>query len=110
MQPTRTMSLLVTLLVLIPATVCPAQPIHASPGLLLAQFDLMPDFVIPLILAIVYTILGIVLFGVCIWLVVRISPFSVRKEIEEDQNVALGIIVGAMILGIALILAAALTG
>ena len=77
---------------------------------LLAQFDMTVDFIIPFILAVVYTVLGIFLFGICIWLVVKIAPFSVRKEIEEDQNVALGIIVGAMILGIAIILAAALTG
>lgn len=86
---------------------------HAAQGTsgpLIAEFDLFGDFVIPFVLAIVYTVLGIILFGICIWFVVRIAPFSVRKEIEEDQNIALGIIVGAMIVGIAIILAAAMTG
>jgi hypothetical protein len=38
------------------------------------------------------------------------APFSVHKEIEEDQNVALGIIIGAIIIGIALIISAAIQG
>lgn len=57
---------------------------------------------------IVYAAIGLVTFAVAIWLVEKITPFSVRKEIEEDQNVALGIIVAAIILGVALILAAVL--
>jgi uncharacterized membrane protein YjfL (UPF0719 family) len=39
-----------------------------------------------------------------------VTPFSIRKEIEEDQNIALGIVIGAMLLGIALIIAAAING
>ena len=64
----------------------------------------------PIVLAIVFTVIGMILFGICLLLIVKITPFSVRKEIEEDQNTALGIIIGAMILGIAIILAAALHG
>jgi uncharacterized membrane protein YjfL (UPF0719 family) len=33
-----------------------------------------------------------------------------RKEIEEDQNVALGVVLGAVVIGIALIVAAAIRG
>ncbi|MAC28960.1 MAG: hypothetical protein CMN31_12110 [Sandaracinus sp.] len=40
----------------------------------------------------------------------KISPFSVRKEIEEDQNTALAVVMGSVILGIALIVAAAMLG
>lgn len=53
-----------------------------------------------------YSLLGLVVFGVAFWLICKLSPFSVRKEIEEDQNVALGIVIGAVILGAALIVAA----
>lgn len=74
------------------------------------QFELMQNLVIPLVLAAVFTVVGLILFGLCLWIVVRVAPFSVRKEIEEDQNTSLGIIVGAMILGIAIILAAAIHG
>jgi len=33
-----------------------------------------------------------------------------RKEMEEDQNVALGIVLGSLILGISIIIAAAIHG
>ena len=72
--------------------------------------DLAADLTQPLLLAVVFTVIGVVLFGICIWLVVKVSPFSIRKEIEEDQNIALGIIIGAMILGIAMILSASIRG
>ena len=36
----------------------------------------------------------------------KLAPFSVRKEIEVDQNIALAVIMGCVILGISIILAA----
>jgi len=57
---------------------------------------------------IVYASIGIGFFGLAIWLMNVVSPFSIRKEIEEDQNVALGIIMGSVIIGISIILAAVL--
>ena len=72
------------------------------------EFDINNDLILPMLLATAYTILGVILFAICIWLVVKVCPFSVRKEIEEDQNTSLGIIIGAMILGVAIILAAAI--
>lgn len=59
----------------------------------------------PLLLSVVFTVVGIIIFGIAIWVIDRVTPFSLRKEIEEDQNVALAIVVGSMILGIAIILA-----
>ena len=73
-------------------------------------FDIIADLARPVILAIVFTVVGLALFAMAIWIIVKMAPFSVRKEIEEDQNVALGLIVGAIILGIAIILAACLLG
>jgi uncharacterized membrane protein YjfL (UPF0719 family) len=63
-----------------------------------------------LLLAVIFTLVGMMLFGFSIWLFVKLAPFSVRKEIEEDQNTSLGIIMGSLILGIAIILAAAIHG
>lgn len=57
---------------------------------------------------ILYSLIGIGFFGIAIWLMSIVSPFSIRKEIEEDQNVALGIIMGSVIIGISIILAAVL--
>ena len=60
--------------------------------------------------AVIFSAIGLAAFAVCFLLILKLTPFSVRKEIEEDQNVALAIIVGAMILGISLIIAAAVHG
>ena len=57
-----------------------------------------------------YAIVGILIFGLAFWLMERVTPFSVRKEIEEDQNTALAILMGSVIIGLALIIAAATHG
>ena len=74
------------------------------------EFSVINDLARPVLLAILWTLLGLALFAGSIRLMVAISPFSVQKEIEEDQNVALGIVMGCMILGISIILAAAIIG
>jgi len=59
-------------------------------------------------MAVLWSVIGMALFG-CAFLVIRkVCPFSIRKEIEEDQNTALGIVIGAVMLGIAIIVAAAI--
>lgn len=91
----------------------------AMPSAVLAQvnaevspdrLDLRSELAHPLLLAVVFTIIGLSLFAACLWIIVKVAPFSIRKEVEEDQNIALGIIIGSMILGIAIILAAAMIG
>ena len=64
----------------------------------------------PFELSLVFSVFGLVLFALAIWVIVKVCPFSVRKEIEDDQNIALAVIIGAIILGIALIVAAAIHG
>jgi uncharacterized membrane protein YjfL (UPF0719 family) len=59
---------------------------------------------------IIFVAIGLVVFLIAFLLVVLLSPFSVKKEIEEDQNTALAIIIGALIIGIALIIASAIQG
>jgi putative membrane protein len=60
--------------------------------------------------ALIYSLIGIVLFGVAFFVIVKVAPFSIRKEIEDDQNTALGIIIGAVIIGISLIIGSAVQG
>ena len=63
-----------------------------------------------LIATLAFSILGILLFALAFWIIGKVTPFSVRKEIEEDQNTALAIVIGAVIIGIALIVSAAVHG
>jgi len=62
-----------------------------------------------LIPTVIYFVVGALLFGLSIWVMEKITPFSMRKEIEEDQNTALAIIVGATLIALAILLAAAIT-
>jgi len=58
----------------------------------------------------VFALMGIVIFAIAFWIIVKATPFSVRKEIEEDQNVAMAVLIGAIIIAIAIVLAAAIQG
>ncbi len=58
--------------------------------------------------AVVFAAIGLVAFCASVWVITKLSPFSVRKEIEEDQNTSLAIIIGAMIIGMSIIIAAAI--
>jgi putative membrane protein len=57
-----------------------------------------------------FAAIGVVVFAFAFWLMTRIAPFSIRKEIEEDQNTALAIIMAGVLIGISLIIAAAISG
>jgi putative membrane protein len=63
-----------------------------------------------LVAAFVFVTLGLVILTVWFWLIVKFAPFSVVRETEQDQNTALGIIIGAIIIGVSLIVAAAIGG
>lgn len=58
--------------------------------------------------AIVYAVLGIVLFTVFFAIVDWVTPYDLWKEICENKNTALGILVGLSSLGICIIIAAAI--
>jgi len=46
----------------------------------------------------VFAGIGLVVFGIAFWVMNKLSPFSIKKEIEEDQNVALAIIMGLIVM------------
>jgi len=58
--------------------------------------------------SLVYSGIGMVMFLIAFFLIVKIAPFSVQKEIEEDQNTSLGIIIGSVVIGLSIIIAAAI--
>lgn len=59
---------------------------------------------------VLYTVFGVVVFGIAFWVMVKLSPFPVRHEIETDHNTAVAILMASVILGLAIIIAAALHG
>jgi uncharacterized membrane protein YjfL (UPF0719 family) len=63
-----------------------------------------------LVATVLFGAVGVAVFLVALKLIVKISPFSIRKEIAEDQNVALGIVVASIFVGLAVVLGAAIQG
>ena len=59
---------------------------------------------------VIFVAIGLIVFALAFLIVVLVAPFSVKKEIEEDQNTSLAIIIGALIIGVAMIIAAAIQG
>ena len=63
----------------------------------------------PLVDSIVYSIVGTLVLGLSFYVIEKVLPFSMRKEIAEDHNTALGIILGAFVIGLSIIIAAAIS-
>lgn len=57
--------------------------------------------------AIVYSILGIIIFCLAFIMVDKMTPYDLWREICENRNTALAIMVGAMSIGVCIIIAAA---
>jgi putative membrane protein len=63
-----------------------------------------------LVNAILYSGIGLVLFTFGFWTFDRITPYHLWREIIEQKNIALAIVVGAISIGICHIIAAAIHG
>lgn len=60
--------------------------------------------------SILYALVGVALFWIVFAVIDKLTPYDLWQELVEKQNVALGIVVGAMMLGVAIIVAAAVHG
>jgi putative membrane protein len=69
------------------------------------------DELIPVIATtVIFVLIGLIVFALAFLIVVLVAPFSVKKEIEDDQNISLAVIIGSVIIGIAMIISAAIHG
>ena len=57
--------------------------------------------------ALIYAVLGILIFLLSFFVVDRMTPYHLWREIVEDKNIALAILIGAISLGMCIIIAAA---
>ena len=69
------------------------------------KFDALAEVIVT---TLIFVAIGIVFFAVAYFILGRMFP--IHKEIEEDQNNAVAIVIGSIIIGIALIIAAAIGG
>lgn len=78
----------------------------AMPAMIIKLEELLPVITT----TVIFVAIGLIVFTIAFLLVVLIAPFSVKKEIEEDQNISLAVIIGSIIIGIAMIISAAVHG
>lgn len=57
-----------------------------------------------------YSALGLVIYALGFYAFDKVTPYHLWQEIVEKHNVALAILVGAMTIGIALIISSAIHG
>jgi putative membrane protein len=62
----------------------------------------------PMVAALVYATIGLAIFGVAFVLVDRLTPYSLWKELIDEKNTALAIVVGAVAIGISIIVSSAI--
>lgn len=60
--------------------------------------------------SLVYSVIGMVVFAAGWFIIRRMFPFDVMKEIEVDQNTSLGIVIASFILGLAFIVGMSIHG
>lgn len=63
-----------------------------------------------LIAATVFSLVGIIVFVFCLVLAEKLTPFSIIHEIGEEHNMAVSIVVAAIVVGVSIIIAAAIMG
>jgi uncharacterized membrane protein YjfL (UPF0719 family) len=60
--------------------------------------------------SILYALIGVAVFWLSFVILDKLTPYKLWEEIVEKHNMALGIVVAAMALGISIIVAAAVHG
>ena len=60
--------------------------------------------------SILYALIGVVVFWASFVAIDKLTPYKLWEEIVEKQNMALAIVVGALALGVSIIVAAAVHG
>ena len=58
--------------------------------------------------SILFALVGVVVFWICFLIIDKLTPVDMWGEIVDKQNLALGVVVAAMCLGISIIVAAAI--
>ena len=64
----------------------------------------------PIVMSVVFCLIGVLILVFCFWIVEKITPENLWKEILDNKNVALGIMAAGFMIAIAIIISAALNG
>ncbi len=63
-----------------------------------------------LINSLIYSVLGLVVFCLGFYIIDRFTPYDLWNELVKEKNLALAIVVGAVSIGLCMIIAAAVHG
>ena len=64
----------------------------------------------PIVTSLIYSGIGIFIFALAYKVAEWLLPFNLAKELSEDDNTAVGVLMGSIMLGLAIIIAAAIHG
>ncbi len=64
----------------------------------------------PILASVVFSLIGIAILVITFWIIEKITPENLWKEIIHNKNSALAIMAGAFMIAIAMIISAALHG
>ena len=78
--------------------------------MLLALLDVTEDILHPILSVVTIGSVAIVMLLAAVRIMEHAMPFSVRHELEEDHNTAAAIVMGSIIIGVALVIAAVAKG
>jgi putative membrane protein len=59
---------------------------------------------------VVYALVGMILLGLGLWVVERLRPGTMWKEIIEEHNTALATVMAAVLVALSIVIAAAIAG
>ena len=60
--------------------------------------------------SIAFALVGVLVFWLSFIVIDKLTPYNLWEELVEKQNLALGVVVAAMALGVSIIVAAAIHG
>jgi len=59
-------------------------------------------------LTLLYAVVGTIVLVAVIYVVESITEFSIKKEVIEDENISVGIVLGSIIIALGMIISAAI--
>ena len=64
----------------------------------------------PILNSIIFSILGIIILLIAYFIIEKLTPENTWKEVAQKNNTAVAIVFGALIIGISMIISAAIHG
>jgi len=72
--------------------------------------EIFDIFLKPILASVIFSVVGLIILFVAYFVVEKITPENTWKEIVHNKNIPLAIIFGAFIIGMSIIISAAIHG